>query len=58
MAELMVWADLAIGAGGATTWERCYLGLPSITLVFAENQLETTVDLAAIGVTSFFGLGE
>jgi len=55
MAELMVWADLAIGAGGATTWERCYLGLPSITLVFAENQLETTVDLAAIGVTSFLG---
>lgn len=55
MAELMVWADLAIGAGGATTWERCYLGLPSITLVFAENQLETTIDLTAIGVTIFLG---
>lgn len=38
MAELMSNADLAIGAAGATTWERCCLGLPSIQLVIAENQ--------------------
>ena len=31
MAELMAGADLAIGAGGTTTWERCCLGLPSVT---------------------------
>jgi UDP-2,4-diacetamido-2,4,6-trideoxy-beta-L-altropyranose hydrolase len=55
MAELMLQADLAIGAGGATTWERCYLGLPALTLVFAENQVETTLDLAAIGITHFLG---
>jgi UDP-2,4-diacetamido-2,4,6-trideoxy-beta-L-altropyranose hydrolase len=55
MADLMVQADLAIGAGGSTTWERCYLGLPSITLVFADNQLETTSDLAEIGVINFLG---
>ncbi|MBT3993446.1 MAG: UDP-2,4-diacetamido-2,4,6-trideoxy-beta-L-altropyranose hydrolase [Gammaproteobacteria bacterium] len=55
MAELMVQADLAIGAGGATTWERCYLGLPSITLVFAENQVKTTMDLASLGVINFLG---
>lgn len=40
MAELMAKADLAIGAGGATTWERCFLGLPSICIIAAENQEE------------------
>ena len=38
MAELMVNADLAIGAAGSTTWERCCLGLPSILIVVADNQ--------------------
>lgn len=38
MAELMADADLAIGASGSTTWERCCLGLPSIQLVTADNQ--------------------
>lgn len=38
MAELMSMADLAIGASGSTTWERCCLGLPSIMVVLAENQ--------------------
>lgn len=40
MAELMAKADLAIGAGGATTWERCFLGLPSICIIVADNQKE------------------
>lgn len=38
MAELMSQADLAIGAAGSTSWERCCLGLPSILCVLAENQ--------------------
>lgn len=38
MAARMEAADLAIGAGGATTWERCALGLPSIIVQIAENQ--------------------
>ena len=38
LADLMVAADLAIGAGGSTTWERCVLGLPSILVVSALNQ--------------------
>lgn len=40
MAQLMADSDLSIGASGATSWERCCLGLPSIMLVVAENQLE------------------
>lgn len=38
MAQLMAQADLAIGAGGTTTWERCCLGLPSVVSVVAQNQ--------------------
>jgi len=38
MAEVMANADLAIGAAGSTTWERCCLGLPSIMVVLADNQ--------------------
>lgn len=49
MAELMANADLAIGAGGSTTWERCFLGLPTITLIVAENQAETTGAVAEFG---------
>lgn len=38
MGELMSNADLAIGAAGATTWERCCLGLPTIQIAIASNQ--------------------
>lgn len=38
MAELMAQSDLAIGAAGSTSWERCCLGLPTIMLTLAENQ--------------------
>lgn len=38
MASRMADADLSIGAGGATTWERCCLGLPSIIVQIAHNQ--------------------
>ncbi len=38
MAEIMANADIAIGAAGSTTWERCCLGLPTIQIVIAKNQ--------------------
>lgn len=38
LAGLMFRADLAIGAGGVTTWERLCLGLPSVVITVAENQ--------------------
>jgi UDP-2,4-diacetamido-2,4,6-trideoxy-beta-L-altropyranose hydrolase len=38
MAQLMADSDLAIGAAGATSWERCCLGLPTILVVLAANQ--------------------
>lgn len=39
LAGLIARADLAIGAGGATTWERACLKLPSLVVAIAENQL-------------------
>jgi spore coat polysaccharide biosynthesis predicted glycosyltransferase SpsG len=51
MAELMCDADLAIGAGGSSTWERCCLGLPGITLVLAANQADMAARLETHGVT-------
>jgi UDP-2,4-diacetamido-2,4,6-trideoxy-beta-L-altropyranose hydrolase len=38
MAEIMANVDIAIGAAGSTTWERCCLGLPTIQIVIAKNQ--------------------
>jgi UDP-2,4-diacetamido-2,4,6-trideoxy-beta-L-altropyranose hydrolase len=49
MAQLMADSDLAIGAAGATSWERCCLGLPSIMLVVADNQLEVAKGLEEAG---------
>ena len=39
LADLMAQADLAIGGGGATTWERMCLGLPSLVVTCAANQV-------------------
>ena len=38
MAQRMADSDLAIGAAGSTSWERCCLGLPTLIVVLAENQ--------------------
>lgn len=46
LAGLIARADLAIGAGGATSWERACLGLPSLVVAIAENQLHFSQSLA------------
>lgn len=38
IAQLMQAADLAIGASGSSSWERCCLGLPAICIPFVDNQ--------------------
>ena len=47
--HLMEKADLAIGASGSSSWERCCLGLPSIAIVTAENQTPVANYLEAAG---------
>jgi UDP-2,4-diacetamido-2,4,6-trideoxy-beta-L-altropyranose hydrolase len=39
MAALMARADLAFGAAGTTSWERCALGLPTLMVQVADNQI-------------------
>lgn len=38
VARLLDACDLAVGTGGVGLWERCALGVPSVTVVAAENQ--------------------
>lgn len=49
MAARMAQADLCIGAGGGTNWERCCLGLPSVVIPVAENQRPGVEALAEAG---------
>ncbi|HDM8154677.1 TPA: UDP-2,4-diacetamido-2,4,6-trideoxy-beta-L-altropyranose hydrolase [Vibrio harveyi] len=39
IAELYLNSKIAIGAPGGSTWERCSLGVPSILIAIADNQL-------------------
>ena len=39
MASLMADADLFIGAGGTSSWERCCIGLPALVIATADNQI-------------------
>lgn len=50
MAELMVAADVSIGAGGSATWERCCLGLATLAICTAKNQSRQLADAAAEGL--------
>ena len=49
ISSLMFDADLAIGAGGSTSWERCCLGLPTLLYVLAENQRKIAGNLEQLG---------
>jgi UDP-2,4-diacetamido-2,4,6-trideoxy-beta-L-altropyranose hydrolase len=50
MPELIVWADIAISAGGTTCWELAFLGLPTILYPIAENQLINSAFLNRAGI--------
>lgn len=55
LAELMDKADIAIGSGGITSWERCCLGLPSLVVRTAENQRLVVANLAHEGAVLLLG---
>ena len=50
MAKIMERTDLCIGAAGTTTWERCCMGIPTLMLVIANNQIEIANALHAQGL--------
>jgi UDP-2,4-diacetamido-2,4,6-trideoxy-beta-L-altropyranose hydrolase len=49
MAAMMAAADIALGAGGVTTWERCCVGLASVIVTIAANQEPSVRALARDG---------
>lgn len=51
IAQLMAESDLAIGAAGSSSWERCCMGLPSIVVELARNQREISLSLAKAGAS-------
>jgi len=55
MAELILEADLAIGAGGSSSWERCCLGLPSLVVAISDNQVAIAKGLSLINACVFIG---
>lgn len=55
MAELMAAADLAIGACGTASWERCSLKLPSLICVLADNQAPIAEKLDNLGAVVSLG---
>ena len=55
LAPFMLAADLAIGAGGATNWERLSLGLPSLVVTVADNQRPIAEELARLGLVRWLG---
>lgn len=55
MASLMASQDMAICAGGGTTWELCLLGIPIIQWSVADNQKANVDELAHLGITESLG---
>lgn len=55
MAELMVAADLAIGSGGSSTYERAFLGLPALVVVTAGNQQQQLAEAERVGALQVLG---
>jgi UDP-2,4-diacetamido-2,4,6-trideoxy-beta-L-altropyranose hydrolase len=53
MPELMAWADIAVSAGGSTSWELAFMGVPTICLVVADNQRAAMRKLAEGGATVY-----
>ena len=58
MAEFMNKADLMLGAGGSTTWERLYMELPALVTAVAENQIQGCEDCSQAGLIDYLGENE
>ena len=55
MAEPMAWADLAVSAGGSTCWELAYMGVPTLAITMADNQLAVVEGLEKSGIIDNLG---
>ena len=55
VAAVMAGCDMAIGAGGSSSLERCALGLPSLVVVASDNQRELAANLQDGGAVRVCG---
>jgi UDP-2,4-diacetamido-2,4,6-trideoxy-beta-L-altropyranose hydrolase len=55
IADLLAGCQLAIGAGGASIWERCCLGVPAVVVAIADNQIEVARTVAEAGACLYTG---
>jgi UDP-2,4-diacetamido-2,4,6-trideoxy-beta-L-altropyranose hydrolase len=55
MPAWMAWADVAIAGAGVTSYELCYMGLPSLLLIVAENQRRIAERLSELGMAANAG---
>lgn len=58
MAEIMADASIFVGAGGATSWERCCLGMASVIVAVSDNQDGVSQVLADAGLQLYLGRAE
>lgn len=56
--QLMIEADLFIGAGGGTSWERAAMGLPTICIAVSNNQQANSEVMAISGAHIYLGRHE
>lgn len=55
MPALIAGADLVIGAGGSSNWERCAVGAPALVTILADNQAPIALALDGAGVIRNLG---
>ena len=55
MAKYMKLCDIAITAGGTTTYELFASGIPSIMYTLADNQLDIAKTVSALGIIPWAG---
>jgi len=58
LAGLICRADLAIGSSGSTSWERACLGLPSLVVTCADNQVPIAESMNDEGLIQYLGSAE
>ena len=55
MSELMASADVAIAGAGTTTWELCFMGVPTLLIELADNQARVASQMQTLGVAKSLG---
>lgn len=58
MAGLLADMDIAIGAGGVSMWERCRMGVPSLTVALNDNQMPGVTLASSAGVIRSLALND